>query len=163
MVYGAPKVPGTLLAYFDLRTPEQKRAAVIQQALTWMGTPYHHAQAVKGRGVDCAMSLIEWFAGAGVIEWFDPRPYPATWFLHRDEERFLKIVERYADRLPAGVEPLPADLALYRFGRCVAHGAVVMDETFIVHACAIARRVERRERTALQDRLAGYWRVRALA
>ena len=139
------------------------RAAVIEQALGWVGTPYHHGQAVKGRGVDCAMSLIEWFAGAGVIERFDPRPYSASWFLHRDEERFLGTLSRYAQKLPEGEPVLPADLALYRFGRCTAHGALVLDDTFLVHACAIARRVERRERSALADRLAGYWRVRALA
>ncbi len=139
------------------------RAAVVTEGLSWVGTPYHHAQAVKGRGVDCAMSLIEWFAVPGVIERFDPRPYPATWFLHRDEERFLATIEHYADRLPEGIEALPADIALYRFGRCIAHGAIVLDDTFILHACAIARQVERRERSAMLPRLAGYWRVRALA
>ena len=139
------------------------RAAVVAEALSWVGTRYHHGQAVKGRGVDCAMSLIEWFAAPGVIERFDPRPYPASWFLHRDEERFLATIQHYADRLPDGVEPLPADIALYRFGRCIAHGALVLDGTFIVHACAIARKVERRERSAMLPRLAGYWRVRALA
>ena len=137
------------------------RSAVVAEALSWAGTPYHHAQAVKGRGIDCAMSLIEWFAIPGVIERFDPRPYPPAWFLHRDEERFLAGIESYAVRLADGAEPLPADLALYRFGRCVAHGAVIVDETFVVHACAIAKRVERRERSALLPRLAGYWRARA--
>ncbi|MGC8518461.1 MAG: hydrolase [Steroidobacteraceae bacterium] len=141
----------------------ETRAAVVTEALSWIGTPYHHAQAVKGRGVDCAMSLIEWFANAGVIERFDPRPYAASWFLHRDQELFLRTLSRYAEPLPPGEEPLPADLALYRFGRCVAHGALVLDETFIVHACAIARRVERRERAAMAPRLSGYWRVRVLA
>ena len=139
------------------------RAAVVAEALSWLRTPYHHAQAVKGRGVDCAMSLIEWFAVPGVIERFDPRPYPASWFLHRDEERFLATIEHYADRLPEGAEALPADIALYRFGRCVSHGALIVDDTFIVHACAQAHAVERRERSAMLPRLAGYWRVRALA
>ena len=139
-----------------------KRAAVIAEALSWIGTPYHHAQAVKGRGVDCVLSLIEWFARAGVIERFDPRPYPASWFLHRDEERFLNGIERYADRLPDGEEPKPADLALYRFGRCVAHGALILDADFIIHACAIAKRVERRERSAMLPRLHSYWRARGL-
>ena len=134
---------------------------MVAEALSWVGTPYHHAQAVKGRGVDCALSLIEWFARPGVIERFDPRPYSPSWFLHRDEERFLETIEHYAERLPEGVQPLPADIALYRFGRCTAHGALVLDETFIVHACIAAHRVERRERSALVDRLTGYWRVRA--
>ncbi len=139
-----------------------KRAAVIAEALSWTGTPYHHAQAVKGRGVDCVLSLIEWFAIPGVIERFDPRPNTASWFLHRDEERFLNGIQRYADRLPDGEEPKPADLALYRFGRCVSHGALILDADFIIHACAIAKRVERRERSAMLPRLHSYWRARGL-
>ena len=139
------------------------RAAVVAEALSWIGTPYHHAQAVKGRGVDCALSLIEWFARAGVIERFDPRPYSASWFLHRGEERFLNCIAHYADRLPDAATVLPADIALYRYGRCTAHGALVVDETFVVHACVAARRVERRERAALAEKCAGYWRVRAFA
>ena len=135
------------------------RRRVVAEALSWVGTKFHHRQAVKGRGVDCAMSLIEWFASQGVIERFDPGEYPAAWYLHRDEERFLETVKQYAEKLPDGVEPLPADIALYRFGRCVSHGALIVDDTFIVHACAIARKVERRERAAMHDRLAGYWRV----
>lgn len=137
------------------------RAAVVAEALSWVGTPYHHAQAVKGRGVDCALSLVEWFARSGVIERFDPRPYSPSWFLHRGEERFLNIIERYAERLPDTDAALPADIALYRYGRCTAHGALVVDDTFIVHACVSARRVERRERSALAEKCAGYWRVRA--
>lgn len=138
------------------------RSAVIAEAISWIGTPFHHAQATKGRGVDCVLSLIEWFAVPGVVERFDPRPYPASWFLHRDEERYLDGIARYADRLPDGVEPLPADIALYHFGRCVAHGGLILDDTFIIHACAIARRVERRERSAMLPKLHSYWRAKGL-
>lgn len=140
-----------------------QRAAVIAEALTWVGTPFHHAQAVKGRGVDCVFSLIEWFSRAGVIERFDPRPYAATWFLHRDEELFLHGITRYADRLKEGVAPLPADVAIYRFGKCAAHGGLIIDDDFIVHACATARKVERRERSAMLPRLHSYWRAKAFA
>ena len=147
----------------DSSSNSDLRARVVAEALAWVGTRFRHAQCVKGRGVDCAMSLIAWFSSQGVIEWFDPRPYPATWFLHRSEERFLSILERYADPLRPGENPLPADIAMYRYGLCVAHGALVLDDDFIVHACAIARKVERRERSAVTYALAGYWRVRALA
>ncbi len=135
---------------------------MIAAALSWEGTRFHHAQCAKGRGVDCVLSLIEWFAAADVIERFDPRPYPASWFLHQDEERYLNGIARYADRLPDGVDPKPADIALYRFGRCVAHGGLILDDDFIIHACAIAKRVERRERSAMLPRLHSYWRARGL-
>lgn len=141
------------------------RRRVVAEALSWADakTPFRHAQCVKGRGVDCAMSLIAWFSSQGVIEWFDPRPYSRTWFLHQSEEKFLKIIERYAVQLPEHEKPLPADVALYRHGLCVSHGALVVDDDFIVHACAVARKVERRERAALADRFHSYWRVKAFA
>lgn len=107
------------------------------------------------------MSLIAWFSACGVIEFFDPRPYSRTWFLHQSEEKFLNIIERYAVKLPDDEKPLPADVALYRHGRCVSHGALVVDDTFIVHACAMARKVERRERSAMLYAAAGFWRVHA--
>lgn len=137
------------------------RARVVAEALSWQGTKFCHAQCVKGVGVDCAMSLIAWFSSCGVIEFFDPGPYSRTWFLHQREEKFLNIIERYAVRLPDDETPLPADIALYKHGLCVSHGALVVDDTFVVHACAIARKVERRERSAMTYALAGYWRVHA--
>ncbi|MGH9300264.1 MAG: hydrolase, partial [Acidimicrobiales bacterium] len=114
---------------------------------------------VKGHGVDCAMSLIEWFSACGVIERFDPRPYSQTWFLHRSEELFLNIIEKFAVRLPEGESALPADVALYKHGRCVSHGALIVDDAFVVHACSIARKVERRERNAMTYAFHSFWRV----
>ena len=37
---------------------DAQRAAVVAEARSWIGTPYHHAADVKGHGVDCAMLLI---------------------------------------------------------------------------------------------------------
>lgn len=143
----------------DKSSSSDARERVVAEALSWIGTPFRHAQCVKGRGVDCAMSLIAWLSSCGVIEVFDPRPYSRTWFLHQSEEKFLHIIERYAVKLSDDEKPLPADIALYRHGLCVSHGALIVDDTFIVHACAVARKVERRERSAMTYALAGYWRV----
>ena len=65
------------------------RAAVVAEARSWIGTPYHHAADVKGHGVDCAMLLVRVYCDLGLIEPFDPRPYTRDWFLHRSEERYL--------------------------------------------------------------------------
>src|SRR5579864_4635628 len=34
------------------------------------------------------------------------------------------------------IAPLPADLALWRFGRCFSHGAIVVDWPLVIHAYA---------------------------
>lgn len=115
------------------RDEAEERARVIAEAKTWLGTPFRHQQDKKGAGVDCAMLLVRVYAHVGVIpKDFDPRPYSEQWFLHRDEERFLGFVRQ----LGAEVErpPLPGDVLVYRFGRCFAHGAIVIDEGHVLHA-----------------------------
>ena len=144
----------------DRPTEEQaQRLAVVQEALTWLGTPYHTMARVKGAGVDCGMILAEVFHQAGVVPQVDVEAYPADWHLHRGEERYLGVVEQFAGKVDR--EPLPGDLVLYKFGRCISHGAVVVAWPLIVHA--YVRRgvvLDDAERNLdLEGRLAGTWSV----
>lgn len=107
------------------------RAAVVAEARTWLGTPYHHQGRVKGAGVDCAMILIDVYHSCGLIPDFDPRPYPPDWHMHRDEERYLGWVKKYARPVDS---PKPGDIALFQFGRCVSHGAIVIEWPQIIHS-----------------------------
>jgi NlpC/P60 family putative phage cell wall peptidase len=108
-----------------------KREEVVQEAQTWLGTPYHHQGRIKGAGVDCAMLLIEVFRTCSLIPEIDPRPYPPDWHLHRDAERYLGWVKRYARAVDA---PKPGDIALFQFGRCVSHGAIVVEWPIVIHS-----------------------------
>lgn len=112
------------------------REAILAEARTWLGTPWHHQGRVKGHGVDCAMLVREVYASAGfavpLLE-----EYPPDWFLHRDEERLLRAVEA-----SGGVRvenPLPGDVALWRFGRCLSHAAIVVEWPVVIHAFYQAR------------------------
>lgn len=102
----------------------ESRERAIAEARTWLKTPHHHRAHIKGAGVDCGWLLIEVYSAVGVIPRFDPGEYPLDWMLHREEERYLEWVERYAARV--GV-PAPADLVMYKRGRCYSHGAIVLD------------------------------------
>lgn len=119
-------------------TQLEYRLAVIESAKAWLGTPWHHMARVRGAGVDCAQLLMATFSDAGVIEPFEFEPYPEDWMLHRSEERLLQIVERYADEV---ARPLPGDVALFQFGRCHAHGAIVVEWPLIIHAYRVEREV----------------------
>lgn len=137
---------------------------IANEAQRWMGTPYHHCADVLHFGVDCAMLLVRVVVDPGLAEPFDPRPYPPDWYLHRDEERFRAIVEQYADKIPDGESPRIGDIPLFKFGRCLAHGGVVVaiePEPIMIHADKDAGRVVRCEVRRWEDRLAGYWRLRA--
>jgi cell wall-associated NlpC family hydrolase len=117
----------------------EQRRAVVDEARTWLRTPYVHMGRRKGAGVDCATLLCEVFERAGLIERVELEWYPPDWYLHRDEERYLAMVARYAARVERA--PLPGDIALYRYGRCVSHGALVVDWPLVIHAWRAARKV----------------------
>jgi cell wall-associated NlpC family hydrolase len=109
---------------------ERKRA--VNEALSWLGTPYHHMGRVKGAGVDCGMLLAEVFERAGLVEHIEVDYYSSDWHLHHEEEIYLSIVERFAHKVDR--EPLPGDIVLYKFGRCVSHGAIVVEWPTVIHS-----------------------------
>jgi cell wall-associated NlpC family hydrolase len=114
------------------------RSAVVAEARTWVGTPYHHAADVRGHGVDCAMLLVRIYCDLGLVERFDPRPYTQDWFLHRSEEKYLGFLFECAREV---LEPDLGDVAVFRIGRLFAHAGVVSrtDPLTIIHAFAPAR------------------------
>ncbi|AEV24627.1 hypothetical protein Dsui_0207 [Azospira oryzae PS] len=136
------------------------RQAIVEEAISWAGTPYHHQACVKGAGTDCGMFLIGVFCGLGIVPKFDPRPYAPHWHLHRGEQKFLQELLQYAD--PVG-EPLPGDIAIFRYGRCDAHGAVVLEWPRIIHAYVGEGVVEAdASKGELAERFAGFYRVRGI-
>jgi cell wall-associated NlpC family hydrolase len=110
---------------------DDSRQAMIDEAMTWLKTPFHHQGRVKGAGVDCAMLLADVYYQCGLIPFIDPRPYPIDWHFHRGEERFLKWVEKYAHEVTV---PQKGDIALFKFGRCISHGAIIVQWPMIIHA-----------------------------
>ena len=134
----------------------KERAAVVQEALSWAGTPYHHRARVKGAGVDCGQLLAAVYENAGVVPPIHPGAYPPDWHLHRSEERYLAHVQEHAHQVEA---PGPGDIVLFRFGRCISHGAVVVAWPRIVHAYVGMGVVEDDAETnpILASRLAGFW------
>lgn len=135
------------------------RDDVVREARSWIGTPYHHAADVKGAGVDCAMILVRVYCGLGLAPLFDPRPYPAQWFLHRDEEKYRGWIERYAVQID---QPERGDICLYRFGRCAAHGAIMVEDGLMVHAYMPEKRVVIAEHSTplVRGKIDSYWTIR---
>lgn len=139
--------------------PQLPSERIVAEALSWLDTPYHHAADIKGRGVDCAMLLVRVFVDTGLVDPFDPRPYPHDWYLHHDKERFLGWIVRFGRRLEEGEAQAPGDVRLYSFGRCVSHGTIVIDGDMIVHAWRPAGRVVRADLDWCQNRYVTAYRV----
>lgn len=117
------------------------RAAIVAEALSWEGTPYHSRARIKGVGVDCAQLPAAVYEAVGLIPHLDP-VYADQWFLHRDEELYLAWVEPYARRI--GRDDLkPGDFVIWRYGRTYSHGAIAMEPPIVIHAALPAEAVVR--------------------
>jgi cell wall-associated NlpC family hydrolase len=134
-----------------------QRTCVVAEARTWLGTPYHHMARVKGAGVDCGQILAAVYEAAGVIGHIDTGAYPHDWHMHRSDEMYLSRIEEIARRIDG--PPKPGDICLFRFGRCISHGAIVIAWPCILHSY-VGRGVILDDvvpGSALSARLVGYW------
>lgn len=108
------------------------REAVVAEALSWELTPYHHRARIKGVGVDCAQLPAAIYEAVGLIPHIEPE-YSPQWMLHRDVEQFLGWVRAYAREIDRGIAG-PGDLAIWKFGRCYSHSAIIIDLPEVIHA-----------------------------
>lgn len=102
-------------------------------ALSWLNTPYHSMARIKGVGVDCGQFIIGVYEEAGTVKEGEVAPgaYTHDFHLHRSEEKYLAWVGKYCSKV---TKPKPGDIALFKFGRCVSHGAIVLDWPLVIHA-----------------------------
>ncbi len=109
--------------------------AIVEEALTWLGTPYRHQGSRKGVGCDClGLVLGVWrnIYGAAPV---DPGPYAADWAETGGEDRMLAaarahLVDKPLDRAGAG------DLVLFRWrGHLAAkHAGILIGPNRFIHA-----------------------------
>lgn len=139
-----------------LHEETELRARIVQEAKTWVQTPWHHQGRVKGIGVDCAQLLIGVYAWVGIIRDFEPEHYGIDWAFHRDEPRFLTQLLEHCIRVRA---PLPGDIALYTYGRHASHGGICLGDGLLLHAWRDEGKVTITELAAptLAERHAGFY------
>lgn len=137
-----------------LRAPSTaEREAVVEEARTWLRTPYRHmgdgeqraGRQLKGIAIDCAQILIETYAAAGVIDWFSTGRYPRDWMLHRDEERYVEFILQVAEEFDWRADALlPGDIVVFQWGRTFSHGGIVTAAAplTVVHAWALYTAVD---------------------
>lgn len=111
-----------------------QRERVVAEARTWLRTPYHSNARIKGIGVDCAQILLAVYEDAGLIGHTETGYYSPSWHLHRNEERYIEWMDRFCVRLPRTVQPMHGDIALFKFGRCYSHGAIVVEDNLLIHS-----------------------------
>lgn len=139
---------------------DPRRELVVKEALSWLGTPYHHKQHVKGAGVDCVWFPIMCYRPYDLLPAdFDPGFYTRDWFLHKSAEIYLNGVEQHARKIEEKDAQI-ADFAMISMGRTISHGAILLGDGMIIHASAPNKKVEIAsilEDGPLRRRLHSFW------
>lgn len=133
------------------------RLMVVSEARSWLGSPFMHAQRMKGVGVDCAQLLLACYCDTGLVAPIDPGHYSPDWFRNEDGQRLREWI---ASRCTRNLGPAEAgDIILFRFGRGESHSGISLGGELIIHA--IARRGvvidSIQPHSPLRKRLASVW------
>jgi cell wall-associated NlpC family hydrolase len=112
------------------------RAAVLAEAVTWLGTHFAMGQASKGFGVDCGLFLAACYRAAGIDLPLGFGLFRHDWHLHTKEERYLAIIEAHAHQV---IAPQPGDLVIVRLksSQPFSHSGIVIAWPSIVHAAFV--------------------------
>jgi hypothetical protein len=115
-----------------------QRKAVLEEAVTWLGTPFHHGAGVKGAGADCAAIALSYVAVLGDkifpnLEFEKEFPL-VQWHLHEQDEFYIKRLYEHGFIDIQEEDKLPADVVLTRVGRVFAHGAILFEWPIVIQA-----------------------------
>lgn len=117
------------------------RAAIVDEALSWLGTPYRHQGRRKGVGCDCiGLVLGVWRKVYGTAP-APPTVYSADWAEAFGDEPLIAAVRRHcAETSVAKMEP--GDLLLFRWRRHLPakHAGILVEPRRFIHAyegCAV--------------------------
>ena len=114
------------------------RSDIVKEALSWIGTPWHHHQGVKGAGVDCVQFALRVGQEVGLVDRDfkidNYEPLARGKFLVRHLERLCDRVEKFK----------PGSIILMRHGALDTHvGIVLFPCTSFIHASARHKEVVR--------------------
>lgn len=119
-------------------TTDEQRLVVIEEARSWIGTPWHHRARVKGAGVDCLQFVVGVFAACGLCDDLDTGYYGQDWMWHRNDELILDGLRQYAHEVET---PSLGDIVVYKFGRTFSHVGIIAGPDELIHAFIDERQV----------------------
>jgi NlpC/P60 family putative phage cell wall peptidase len=136
----------------------RQAAAIVAEAETWLGTPFRHAAALKGIGVDCIHLVHAVYRAVGLTDVALPS-YPPDWHLHQGGGN--RLMEGLVPHCVPASEPFElGDILVYNYGRAPSHCAIYVGEGRVIHAPPRGRvRCDPVTSRPLASRFAGAFRV----
>jgi hypothetical protein len=113
------------------------RLVIVEEAKTWIGTPFHLNSATKGMGVDCGRLPHAVLRKLGYpIPDLPIKHWSGQFMLNKAAyaEPYLRIVQSAMHEV---TEPAMGDLAVFHSGNCIAHAGIVVTWPEIIHARGI--------------------------
>jgi NlpC/P60 family putative phage cell wall peptidase len=130
------------------------RHELLEEARSWIGTPYQHQASAKGAGCDC-LGLIRgvWRALYGGEPEIAPA-YTPNWAERHGAETLLDAAYRH---LRAVNTEAPGDVLLFRMhaDAPAKHAAILDEDDYLIHAYW--------GRAVVRSRYAPWWRTRRAA
>ena len=115
-----PERPGATAIHVPHASRQQQR--IVEEACTWLGTPYAYAKAAKGSGTDCSGMVMKVYEDV------------AGYKLPRNSAKQAEFCERLEP-----VEVAAGDLVFFATGKDqgrVSHVGIVIDDRQFIHASA---------------------------
>jgi cell wall-associated NlpC family hydrolase len=113
-------------------TEQEHRQKVVDIAKSYLKTPFHMGGRIKGVGVDCVTMLLNVFEEAELLPHIELPNFKIDFHLHRSTEFYLEGVMKYCHKIEL-LEVQPGDILLFKTGRIVSHGALVVDFPKLIH------------------------------
>lgn len=110
------------------------RKQIVQEVMTYVGTPFRHQGRLKGRGVDC-VGLIIGVAHALQLSAFDAKGYgrsPISEMMMSVLMKELEMVDR---------PPKPGDVLYMAVPDIPQHLVMVVDNGYVVHSTSLMGKV----------------------
>jgi NlpC/P60 family putative phage cell wall peptidase len=113
-----------------------RRELILEEARSWIGTPYHHQASAKGIGCDC-VGLVRgiWRELTGADPLPSPPAYAADWGEAADNTRILELGRELMLPRPA-IDAEPGDVLAMalRSNRRARHVLILGEHGSVVHA-----------------------------
>lgn len=105
-----------------------QRQAIIDTAMSYLGTPFHHQGRAKGVGVDCVglIACVMRELGVSVVDRTD---YP----MHAIPHEFVAAVRANVPQ-KAIADRLPGDMIIIAPRNVLQHAAIMVSEDQVIHA-----------------------------
>jgi cell wall-associated NlpC family hydrolase len=130
-----------LLPTLSLAERRAIRQGIVDEARSWLGTPFHIAGRVKGAGVDCGQLLYCVWHACGFFPEEETGLFAGDWFCHTTEEKYRYRIMRHAFETAEGIgyatmKALPGSLMLVKALRSNVynHGGIVVEWPRVIHA-----------------------------